>query len=136
MAASSTSTTPTSDRVMTIWFNKLNESRRASVEVRGDEISLGRDPQCDVQLRSPLVSRRHAVLRRIEDGTLELQNVGVNSCLVGETEILGGQRVTFSADTKVRIWPFTISFESERRATFTRSARASAWSGATVNVRS
>ncbi|HRF00302.1 MAG TPA: ATPase, T2SS/T4P/T4SS family [Pirellulaceae bacterium] len=114
-------TAPTTDRVMTIWFNKLNESRRTAIEVRGDEVTFGRDPDCDVQLRSSLVSRRHAVVRRLDDGTLELRNTGTNSCLVGDTEILGGQRVTFSTDTKVRIWPFTISFESERRASFTRS---------------
>ncbi|MCA9105644.1 MAG: ATPase, T2SS/T4P/T4SS family [Pirellulaceae bacterium] len=115
-----TAPSPPTDLLTKIWFNKLNESRRSSVEVRGHEISLGRDPDCDVVLRSPLVSRRHAVIRKLDDGMLELHNTGVNSCLVGETEIQGGQRVVFSNETKVRIWPFTISFESERRATFTR----------------
>lgn len=114
-------TSAPSDQLTKIWFNKLNESRRTAVEARGNEITFGRDPECDVVLRSPLVSRRHAVVRRLDDGMLELQNTGVNSCLVGETEIQGGQRVVFSNQTKIRIWPFTISFESERRATFTRS---------------
>ena len=93
---------PPQNSTLKVWFNKLNESRRSSVEVDGDEVLFGRDPECDVVLRSPLVSRHHAVVRILDDG-LELQNVGVNSCLVGDTEILGGQRVTFSPDTKIRI---------------------------------
>ncbi|MEC8160868.1 MAG: FHA domain-containing protein, partial [Planctomycetota bacterium] len=110
---------PPQNSTLKVWFNKLNESRRSSVEVDGDEVLFGRDPECDVVLRSPLVSRHHAVVRILDDG-LELQNVGVNSCLVGDTEILGGQRVTFSPDTKIRIWPYTISFESEQKVTFSR----------------
>ncbi len=81
---------------MKIWFNKVNESRRSMVEVVGDEVHIGRDPSNDVVLRSPLVSRHHAVVRLI-NGELELENVGVNSCLVGEDEVLGGSRVRFPA---------------------------------------
>jgi len=98
---------------MQVWFNKLNESRRSRVEVAGSEISLGRDPDNHVVLRSPLVSRRHAVVRRIGQDELELENLGINSCLVGETEVLGGSRAKFSGNVKVRIWPYTVSFETE-----------------------
>ena len=48
---------------MKIWFHKLHESRRSVVELTGAEISIGRDATCDVVLASPLVSRRHAVVR-------------------------------------------------------------------------
>jgi pilus assembly protein CpaF len=44
---------------------------------------------------------------------LSLENVGVNSCLVGETEVLGGERVTFASSVRVRIWPYTLSFETD-----------------------
>ena len=73
---------------MKIWFNKLHDSRRQVVEVAGPEITIGRDASCDVVLASPLVSRQHAVLR-LASGGLELENVGLNSCLVGATEVLG-----------------------------------------------
>ncbi|MCA9172735.1 MAG: FHA domain-containing protein, partial [Planctomycetales bacterium] len=93
---------------MKIWFNKVNESRRSVVELDVQELHIGRDATNDVVLRSPLVSRRHAVVRRVSgDGQLELENVGVNSCVVGETEVLGGERVTFEPSVKVRIWPYT-----------------------------
>ncbi len=105
---------------MKIWFNKVNESRRSMVEVDADEVHIGRDPSNGVVLRSPLVSRHHAVVRRV-DGELELENLGANSCLVGEDEVLGGNTVRFSPAVKVRIWPFTLSFETEETVAVTRS---------------
>ncbi|MBC8357023.1 MAG: Flp pilus assembly complex ATPase component TadA [Planctomycetes bacterium] len=100
---------------MKIWFNKVNESRRSVVELDADELQIGRDASNDVVLKSPLVSRRHAVVRRVNgDGQLELENVGVNSCVVGETEVLGGERVAFEPSVKVRIWPYTLSFDTDQ----------------------
>ncbi len=105
---------------MKIWFNKVNESRRSMVELDGAEIHIGRDPSNNVVLRSPLVSRRHAVVRLL-DGELELENVGVNSCLVGEAEVLGGERIRFDTNVKIRIWPYTINFETKKTQAITRS---------------
>ena len=88
---------------MKIWFNKVNESRRQVADFSGERVRFGRDPANDVVLRSPLVSRHHAVVRRV-NGELELENVGVNSCVVGETEVLGGEKVKFAPTVKIRIW--------------------------------
>ena len=104
---------------MKVWFNKINESRRDVVEVDAVEFDIGRDEANQVVLKSPLVSRRHAVVRAT-GGELELENVGLNSCLVGETEVLGGERVTFSPGVKVRIWPYTVSFETDQAAAVSR----------------
>jgi len=95
-----------------IWFNKVDESRRTLVESAAEEVSIGRDPANQVVLPSPLVSRRHAVVRRAGD-QLELRNVGLNSCVVGDREVAGGEAVAFSPGIKVRIWPFTLNFEAE-----------------------
>jgi len=105
---------------MKVWFNKVSESRRSVADVNGGEIRIGRGAENDVVLKSPLVSRQHAVVRPTGD-ELELQNVGLNSCLVGDTEVLGGERVKFSPNVKVRIWPYTISFETETQATVSRA---------------
>jgi pilus assembly protein CpaF len=107
---------------MKIWFNKLSESRRSMVEVETPEVRIGRGEDNDVVLRSPLVSRCHAVVRTLNgEGELELENTGLNSCLVGETEVLGGERAKFSSKVKVRIWPYTIGFETEATASITRA---------------
>jgi Flp pilus assembly CpaF family ATPase len=105
---------------MKVWYNRVNESRRMLVEAREAEISVGRDPANTVVLQSPLVSRRHAVVRLV-GGQLQLENVGLNSCLVGDEEVLGGQTAFFAAGTKVRIWPYTLTFEAEKPAAITRS---------------
>ena len=105
---------------MKVWYNKVNESRRAFVDINDDEIHIGRESTNNLVLRSPLVSRRHAIVRR-DNGKFELENVGVNSCLVGETEVLGGERVHFDPTVKVRIWPFTISFETDSTSAISRS---------------
>ncbi|NQT40737.1 MAG: Flp pilus assembly complex ATPase component TadA [Planctomycetes bacterium] len=104
---------------MKVWYNKINESRRFVVDVSGTEVSVGRDPGNDVSLPSPLVSRRHAVIR-IGGDQLLLENLGLNSCLVGDEEVLGGQTAAFAPGAKVRIWPYTLSFEAEASTVVTR----------------
>jgi pilus assembly protein CpaF len=104
---------------MKVWFNKVNESRRSMIEIDGAEATIGRDPANAVCLQSPLVSRRHAVVRLV-DGKLLLENVGLNSCLVGDEEVLGGQTAVFEPGTKIRIWPYTLTFEAERPAALDR----------------
>ncbi len=105
---------------MKIWFNKINESRRNVVDVSGSQITIGRDTSNTVCLQSPLVSRQHAVVR-VNNGKLVLENVGLNSCVVGDEEVLGGQTGVFEPGTKVRIWPYTLTFEAEKAATISRS---------------
>jgi len=105
---------------MKVWYNKLNESRRSVVDVDGAEVTIGRDPGNQVVLQSPLVSRHHAVVR-LQGGQLYLENVGLNSCVVGDVEVSGSQVVAFDPGTKVRIWPFTLTFEAEKPATITRA---------------
>jgi len=105
---------------MKVWYNRINESRRSMVDVPDAEVSIGRDPSNKVVLSSPLVSRCHAKVR-LENGQLHLENVGLNSCVVGDEEVLGGQSVVFDPGTKVRIWPFTLTFEAEKAAVITRA---------------
>jgi Flp pilus assembly CpaF family ATPase len=103
-----------------VWFNKISESRRSVVEVNDPQITIGRDPANTVCLQSPLVSRQHAVVRPC-NGKLQLENVGLNSCLVGDEEVLGGQTAVFDPGAKIRIWPYTLTFEAEKAATITRA---------------
>src|ERR1700744_979287 len=105
---------------MKIWFNKLNDSRRSVLDVTESEIRIGRDAGNTVVLASPLVSREHAIVR-VADGRLELENVGLNSCVVGDTEVFAGQTAVFEPGAKVRIWPFTLTFESETATIVSRS---------------
>ncbi|MEM7783365.1 MAG: ATPase, T2SS/T4P/T4SS family, partial [Planctomycetota bacterium] len=106
---------------MKIWFNKINESRRSIFEIEDKdehgeplelEITIGRDESNTLVLESPLVSRRHAIIKRREQ-TFEIENVGLNVCMVAETDVGVGEKVSFTSGTPVRIWPYTLSFELE-----------------------
>ncbi len=90
------------------------------LDIADAEIRIGRDPGNTVVLASPLVSREHAVVR-ISAGRLELENVGLNSCVVGDTEVYAGQTAVFEPGAKVRIWPYTLTFESETATVISRS---------------
>ena len=98
---------------MKVWYNKVNDSRRSMVDVSAAEILIGRDPSNTIVLPSPLVSKKHAIVRQV-NGKLQLENVGLNGCMVGEAEVLGGETVEFPAGERVRIWPFTLTFEAEQ----------------------
>lgn len=104
---------------MKVWFNKVHDSRRNLVETNEDEIRIGRDQSNTVVLRSPLVSKQQAIVRR-ENGAWVIENTGLNSCVVGNTEVNGGQSAPLSAGDTIRIWPFTLTFESEEAAPISR----------------
>jgi pilus assembly protein CpaF len=105
---------------MKVWFNRIHDSRRSVVEVTRAEVRVGRDPSNDIVLASPLVSKRHAIITR-EAGKLTLRNVGMNGCLVGDKEVLGGESTEFSPGQAVRIWPYTLTFEVEQAASISRA---------------
>ncbi|HTN04422.1 MAG TPA: ATPase, T2SS/T4P/T4SS family [Planctomycetaceae bacterium] len=105
---------------MKIWFNKIHDSRRTLIETEESTIRIGRDPSNTIVLQSPLVSKRQAVVSR-ESGQLKLENIGINGCMVGEVEVLGGHSALFKAGDSVRIWPFTLTFESEEVSPISRA---------------
>jgi Flp pilus assembly CpaF family ATPase/pSer/pThr/pTyr-binding forkhead associated (FHA) protein len=105
---------------MKIWYNKIHDSRRSMIEVAdGADVSIGRDAGNTLVLKSPLVSKRQAVVSR-DNGTLRLTNVGINSCMVGDEEVLGGETREFSIGQTIRIWPYTVNFELEEAAPISR----------------
>jgi Flp pilus assembly CpaF family ATPase/pSer/pThr/pTyr-binding forkhead associated (FHA) protein len=104
-----------------IWFNRINDSRRSVFEIEDKneageyvdvEVTIGRDETNMLVLESPLVSRRHATIRRKGD-LFEFENVGLNACMVGESDVGVGQTVTFESAAQIRIWPFSLSMERE-----------------------
>jgi Flp pilus assembly CpaF family ATPase len=89
------------------------------VEIADPVIRIGRDESNTIVLQSPLVSKRHAIVTQ-QNGKLKLENVGINGCMVGETEVLGGQSLEFTPGQQVRIWPYSLTFEAETASVITR----------------
>ncbi|QDU37272.1 Putative conjugal transfer protein [Maioricimonas rarisocia] len=104
---------------MKIWYNKVHEGRRSVMETENDRITIGRDGENSLVLNSPLVSKRQAVVTR-SNGKLLLENVGINSCMIGDDEVFGGQSRELTPGETVRIWPYTITFETDQAARISR----------------
>ncbi|HSG72100.1 MAG TPA: FHA domain-containing protein, partial [Planctomycetaceae bacterium] len=105
---------------MKVWYNKIHESRRSLLETDEEAIHIGREPSNTLVLKSPLVAKRQAIIRR-QNGKLTLENVGLNSCMVGDRELMGGETLEFPTGETVRIWPFTLTFETEEAAPISRA---------------
>src|SRR5262245_13178221 len=105
---------------MKVWYNKIHDSRRTMVEIADPVIRIGRDESNTIVLQSPLVSKRHAIVTQ-QNGKLKLENVGINGCMVGETEVLGGQSLEFTPGQQVRIWPYSLTFQAETAHVSTRA---------------
>src|SRR5258707_7355084 len=104
---------------MKVWYNKIHDSRRTMVEIAEQVIRIGRDGDNTIVLSSPLVSKHHALVTQ-QNGKLRLENVGINGCMVGEMEVLGGQSLEFTPGQQVRIWPYSLTFEAETASVITR----------------
>lgn len=78
------------------------------VEVTGEQFLVGRGDGCDLVLRDWNVSRRHAYMRALDDGTLELRDLGssngtfVNGHRVEEATLRGGEQIQFG-DTVLHV---------------------------------
>lgn len=105
---------------MKVWFNKVHDSQRALVETEDDSVRIGRDPSNTIVLDSPLVSKRQAIVGH-HNGTLQFENIGLNSCMVGEVEVQGGEVVELQAGETVRIWPYSLTFESDQASPISRA---------------
>ncbi len=104
---------------MKVWYNKIHDSRRTMVEIADPVIRIGRELSNTIVLSSPLVSKRHAIVTQ-QNGKLRLENVGINGCMVGDVEVLGGQSLDFTPGQQVRIWPYSLTFEAETASVITR----------------
>jgi ABC transport system ATP-binding/permease protein len=86
-------------RVLTRQHITQGESTFERVSFRGDQMVLGRDPACDYPLDYPMISWRHALLRRAPDG-IYVEDLGsrngtyINGELIsGRTLIHAGQEI-------------------------------------------
>ena len=82
-----------------------------TVEVIG-EIVIGRDEDCDLVLHDEQVSRRHATLSELPDGSLVVTDLGSsNGTLVAGTRIEGS--VELQGSVRIRIGDSVISVEAD-----------------------
>jgi ABC transport system ATP-binding/permease protein len=85
------------------------ETEQALSLPQGKELMvIGREDSCDIVLKAPQVSRRHAELRRLEDGGLELRDLGsINGTYVNgqriKTQRISPQDLVAIGSVRVRL---------------------------------
>ena len=105
---------------MKVWYNKVNESRRSVVGGGlggGHHRPRSRQQPCACKARW---FRGGTPWCAWPTASCTWRTSGLNSCIVGDEEVLGGQSAVFEPGTKVRIWPYTLTFEAEKAAAVTR----------------
>ncbi len=92
---------------MEIWvYNQLADQREV-VKVESDDISIGRDENNDVCLRSPFVSRCHARIV-LDAGSYYIEASGLNAVVVAKKELTTGQRRKIEYGDEIGIGEYSI----------------------------
>jgi len=88
-------------------LKRFSLSRLAEV---GEAVVIGRGEDCDVRIRHPAVSRRHAVLERPGVGEWRLRDLGSRGGLIVRGERLDD--VPVSEELEVKLGPALLRFTS------------------------
>lgn len=73
-----------------------------------DSLSIGRDPECDICLPNPFISRRHATLTA-RDGRHLIRSQGLNSLTLNQRPLRGGEEHPLEADDVISLPGFTLT---------------------------
>jgi pSer/pThr/pTyr-binding forkhead associated (FHA) protein len=79
-------------------------------EFKSDTISIGRSPENDIQIRDPLVSRKHLKVSLIDNKYRIVDLQSANGTLIGNKKIVPNTEVDIEAGVPIAIGVSTISF--------------------------
>ncbi|WP_341524969.1 ATP-binding cassette domain-containing protein [Nostoc sp. UHCC 0302] len=93
------------------YFNPSNAQsittpKQRSISLKQKSILLGRDPNANLQLEAPTVSRRHATIDTDAQGRYILRDYSTNGVFVNGQQVTG--TATLFNGAKIRIGPFTL----------------------------
>ncbi len=83
----------------------------ASYEISGDELTIGRSPQCTIFLNDMTVSRMHAKLTREEDSYVIVDENSFNGVWVNNQDV---QMKTLSSGDFIQIGSFCLMYEEKK----------------------
>jgi len=94
-----------------IAYSQLSDVRQ-EVDLSGDILRIGRDPNNDLELSSPFVSREHARLIK-HDGEIFIENVGLNGTLVDGEMVGVGEQVKVVPGQEIHIGEWALYLSAE-----------------------
>jgi len=90
-----------------IWVSNQYTDQREIVKVSDDDVTIGRDEENDVTLRSAFVSRRHARIFR-ESGSYFVESLGLNETVAANHVVPHKQRRKIEYGDEIRIGEFSL----------------------------
>ncbi|MHB1157200.1 MAG: ATPase, T2SS/T4P/T4SS family [Phycisphaerales bacterium] len=108
---------------MEIWLFDQSNNVRQTLNVEGDPIVIGRDPQCQIQIKGPFVSRKHARIAR-KGNQLFIENLSHGLLRVANRDVPPQQSARLDFGDEVQIAQYalalirpgkTVSDNDERR---------------------
>ena len=112
---------------MEIWVYNQFADQREIVKVLNDErITIGRDETNDVTLRSPFVSRNHALIVK-DSGSYFVQSLGLNGTVVANKTVAPGERMKFEYGDEIRIGEFSVFMMEPANRRITASSTSPAF---------
>ncbi len=92
---------------MEIWVSNQFTDHREVLKVADDKVTIGRDDDNDVTLRSPFVSRQHAQIV-MDSGSYFIESLGINGTVVANKMVAKNERRKIEYGDEVRIGEFSI----------------------------
>ncbi|MFO8013174.1 MAG: ATPase, T2SS/T4P/T4SS family [Phycisphaerae bacterium] len=94
-----------------IAYSQLSDVRQ-EIELTADILRIGRDPNNDLELASPFVSREHARLLK-HNGEIFIENVGLNGTLVDGEMVGVGEQVKVIPGQEIHIGEWALYLSEE-----------------------
>ena len=104
------------DQIILTYFNPTGNQpvvppSQQSISLKNRSVLIGRDPTANLQLESPIISRRHATIEPMTGGYL-LQDYSTNGVFVNNQRLKDKAQLN-EGDT-IRIGPFTLVLRGDR----------------------
>ena len=93
---------------MEFWLYDHSTNTRQSIDADGDSITIGRDDDCNIVLKSPFVARKHARIFR-KGNLLFVENLCRSGTRVANREVQPGQPARFDFGDEIQVGQFSIA---------------------------
>ncbi len=93
-------------------LGNVNQTSLSSINLQQKSVVIGRDETANLQLLSPAVSRKHAVLDYLEPNTYLLYDYSTNGVYVNGTKVNG--KIIINTAATIKILPYTLLLQNDQ----------------------
>lgn len=90
----------------------ITQPNQNSLDIKNKSFILGRDPSANLQLDSPVVSRKHAIIDTDNKGRYVLEDLSTNGVFVNDIKVTG--KAVLSSGSIIRIGPYILTLQGDK----------------------